>query len=140
MPYDLIASTIRELTALGAASSPFAYASRLFLELVPMSDVPRGAQILGRELQWDPYVDTAQQRANVGRELCAWLLRVRDMEPSERAVIALYNVMFPYDVALEPAPSPRLRLVTPLPPARQPGVSSLRAQLDPPPARVLRRR
>jgi hypothetical protein len=94
--YAQVAETVRNATRLDAESSPLAYASRIQVVLVPSTHVAHGAELRGKHLYWDASLPPAQQRASVGREICRWLLRIRNERETERSLRKLYAIMFPF--------------------------------------------
>lgn len=116
MIYARLAETVRNGTGLDEESSPFAYAVKMHVTLVPAARVWNGAELQGRELRWDATLPIEEQRANVARELCRWLLRVRNDAETEAALRTLYAFMFPacaLPASFSLPPSQRLRLLPP---------------------------
>lgn len=96
MVYARLADTIRNALGLDELASPFAYAVRLLLDLVPDAHAIGGADLIGRQLRWDASMPAEAQRAAVGREICRWLLRVRNDPENAETLRVLYGFMFPF--------------------------------------------
>jgi hypothetical protein len=129
--YAQVAARVRNATGLDEESSPFAYAVKIQLVLVPTSRVASGAELCGAELRWDARLPDHEQRAVVGREICRWILRVREEHETESALRELYSFMFPFcepPRAFSRRPAPPLRLLQSVP-AQKPVGASQEARL-----------
>jgi hypothetical protein len=94
-------------------ASPFSFASRFQLDLVPAHGIDAGAEIVDRTMRWDSSLPMATQRMVIGREICRWVLSVYEMDATRKAVASLYAFMFPYDepVSFSPVRRRQLRLI-----------------------------
>lgn len=104
---------VRRIAGLDELSSPFAFAQRLRLALIPCAGIPRGAILIGRSIAWDASSPIASQRTAVGREFCRWYLQTRAEETSDERVASFFAAMFPYDDPPVVMKKPRLRVVHP---------------------------
>ena len=137
--YAQLAELVRAITGLDEFASPFAYAARLRLSLMPHTGIPGVAQLSASELRWDATVPAATQRSAVAREICRFVLRALGIE-SNHSVLALCAVTFPFDAPPSLLlPGRKLRLIPslPVPPSADASPLALRDRL---PARGVRRR
>jgi hypothetical protein len=113
--YAQLAVTVRNATGLDEESSPFAYAARMTLVLVPDAHAANGAELHGKRIHWDCMQPAEAQRLAIARELCRWLIRMRNEPETAAAVGDLYSFMFPsYErPVFSPSPSQHLRLLPP---------------------------
>lgn len=121
--YAPLAEKVRRFTELDEHSSPFSYADRLFLRMLPCAAVANGAELRVRSICWDARRSHGKQREAVAREICRWVLRQAGAEDTEEHVRLLQEVMFPASaLALKP---PRLRVLHQTSSARRVSAASL---------------
>lgn len=94
MNYDSLANIVRKGLGLDSQESPFAFAQRLYFELVPCRAVTNGAEIIERSICWDAFASRDDQRFAVGREICRWLLETLGEDASDESALALRVAMF----------------------------------------------
>lgn len=112
MRREALAARIRLGVGLDEMSSPFAYAQRMHLDIIPCPRASKGAKLVGRTVYWDPDLPRHQQRAAVAREACRWVLRTRADDDSDAESEALAAAVFgPIFSASEPDSSAARRAV-----------------------------
>lgn len=95
--YAALAGIVRNGLGLDERASPFSYAYRMYLEIVPCSGVPDGAELVERVIHWDPDVSRQAQRKAVAREACRWALRASGRDDSDASALAFRDALFTFE-------------------------------------------
>lgn len=141
--YELLAIRIRRGLGLDFASSPWAFAQRMHLEIVPRRAVANGAELIDRAIHWDATLPLQTQRESVAREMCRWALRASGDDDSTASAVALVAAMFRSSSSssiLTSAPRPALYALRPLRQVSRTNDASQPEQRRRPPALSGRRR